>query len=226
MTTPATPVKGRRMWLTTRQIATAAIFGGLSFAWMALGLTFTLVPPVEINFLHAFVRLAGFIGGPLTMIPVAFLSAIVSSSPLVDFIGYFVTGLFWLLCVRAVWYLKGWKRYGLLLLWCWVDAWFFAPLYWLGVFDFVLHALPLRETWLWVIGIGETTAYTFIRFIPVALLLAFAPKLMIPAWTWKGNELLEVPEKWPNPRRDLIILAVAGVATIAISLILWAVVAA
>ena len=213
--------KKRRVWLTTRQIASAAIFGGLSFAWMALGLTFTLVPPVQVDLRHAFVRLAGFTAGPLALIPTAFLAGIMGSNPLVDIPGFIITALFWLLCVKPVWYLKGWKRYVLLLLWSWVDAWFFAPLYWLSVYDYILHALPMKETWLWVIGIGETTAYTFIRFVPAALGLAFATRLMIPAWNWKGKELLELPEEWPNLRRDLITIAVVGGATILVSIILW-----
>jgi len=212
-------VKTRKPILTSHQIGVAAALGGLAFVWRALGLGIPLVPPFIIDLCHTITLVAAFAGGPYVVIIVGILIGIATVIPWTDMLGYSLCGVLFCLNVKGIYRLRGWKRH--LLLWWWsaMHAYFIAPLYWLAMFDFVLHMIPFKVVLLWVWSTGETTIYWLIRAIPLSILLEVAPTFMEPRWSWRGGELPE-PIKPGWTRYDtlglLISIVVSAVSIIAI----------
>lgn len=204
----------RKVWISSHQIGVAAALGGLAFAWRALGLGIPLVPPFIVDLCHTITLVGAFAGGPYVAIVIGILIGAATVIPWTDMLGYSLTGVLFCLNVKGIWRLRGWKRHLLLWWWAAMHAYFIAPLYWLYMFDFVLHMIPFKTVLLWVWSSGETTIYWLIRAIPLSLLLEFAPSFMEPRWLWRGGEQTEpVKEGWT--RYDTICLIISIIISIA-----------
>nr|MDO8043890.1 hypothetical protein [Candidatus Baldrarchaeota archaeon] len=215
----------QQRFLTTRQMGIAASFAGLMFVQDALGLRITLMPPVFLSLGHAIYRLAVFSVGPWAAIVPALVHCFFVTVPPITFFGYMVGGLFFAVATKTIWKLGDtWKRYVFLFYWCWVDAFFLSPAAFLIPFDKIMHFFDDVTVWLWVWSIGETTAYTFIRFIPLSLALKYAREFMKPTWTWRGGEDPEQPlgdgiEPVPGTEKELIPLILLSIVIIAFCII-------
>jgi hypothetical protein len=73
--------------LTSKQLAVAAVFGGLSFAWRAMGLVIPIVPPFVFDLRGVFSIIGAMASGPYGAFMIAILGGIPSGFPLPDFLG-------------------------------------------------------------------------------------------------------------------------------------------
>jgi len=83
----------RRPLLTSRQVAMIAAFGGLGFAWRALGLVIPLYPPYVLDIRESINVIAAFAGGPWVAVGVGILIGLPSSVPFCDVIYYPLIGI-------------------------------------------------------------------------------------------------------------------------------------
>lgn len=208
--------------LTSRQIGIAAALGGIMFVQDALGLRITIMPPVFLSLGHAIYRIAIFAVGPWASLIPNIVHCFFTTVPPIHFFGYLVGGLFFAVAAKTIWKLGDtWKRYVFLFYWCWVDAFFLSPAVFLIPFDKIMHFFNAVTVWIFVWSIGETTAYTFIRFVPLMLILKYAPGFAKPVWSWRGGENLEQPigdglKPVPGATKEVVPLLILSVIIIAL----------
>jgi len=179
-------VPKKKVLLTARQVGIIASFGGLAFAWSALGIQIPLVPPYIIDIREPLVSIVGLASGPWA----GLITGIIVGFPIYPFINLpyytilsFGAGVF----SKKIWNASGWKRYLYLLVvftvleaalggiwgsyscsiefgipfWDMVNIWFFTPIMYIYIAEDV---------------------------IACALAMKLVPSLMEPRWLWGGGE--------------------------------------
>lgn len=186
--TEVQPVVGRKAFLSSRQIGMIAAFGGLGFAYIAMGLYIPLVPPWIVDIREPLVALTGFAGGPWVGIMTAFVCIIVSpagANPALEAPYYMGIGLLCGIASKKVWKLKGSMRWVGIIVVCFISeylmylyvAWFMVAIW---GFD---TATAVGIGWF-----GVSPIYAVTMVLTVGLAMRFAPEFMEPRWLWRGGE--------------------------------------
>ena len=182
-------VEYRRPLLSSRQIGMIAAFGGLGFAWRALGLVIPLVPPFLLDIRETINAIAAFAGGPFVAIGVGILIGLPSAVPFCDVIWYPVFGL--LLCpfakyiysIRDEW--GGLKSLVVLTI-------VIIPIEFIMLTGFVAELALVGLVSFWpefYASMGLTyVLYTAQEIIPLWLCIKLFPDFMRPNWSWRGGE--------------------------------------
>lgn len=191
MAQPQPAARERRSLLTARQVGMIAAFGGLGFAWRALGLVIPLYPPFVLDIRETVNILAAFAGGPYVAIGTGLLIGLPSAIPLNDILYYPITGILFCLFAKKIWQLKGLAR------WLLAAVSLVAIEYLVGLplsaavinmFGIAPFRPFLLATWLG----GTGYIYCAQMVIPLILAIELAPGFMKPRWSWRGGEELEV----------------------------------
>ncbi|MCR4398238.1 MAG: hypothetical protein NUV93_04670 [Firmicutes bacterium] len=185
-----TEPRERRSLLTARQVGLIAAFGGLGFAWRALGLVIPLYPPFVLDIRETAIVLAAFAGGPWVGLCTGILIGLPSAIPVMDIIYYPAIALTFCLFVKKIWQLKGIARYALAI----VSLVGIEYLIGLPISAYVISLFglaPFKPFLItsWVGGTGYV--YCAQMVIPLLLALELAPGFMKPRWSWRGGEEIE-----------------------------------
>ncbi len=182
----------RRPLLSSRQVGMIAAFGGLGFAWRALGLVIPLVPPYLLDIRETILVISAFAGGPYVAIGVGILIGLPSSVPYADVVYYPMIGILLSIFTKYVWRTREeWNTLRPLV----VLAIVLLPIQLLGniYFNAAIHITGVASFW------PEMTAtvgsvlwlYWAQEFIPLWLCIRIFPEFMKPIWSWRGGEEIE-----------------------------------
>lgn len=183
----------KRPLLTARQVGMIATFGGLGFAWRALGLVIPLFPPYLLDIRETINVIAAFAGGPWVSVGVGILIGLPSSVPFLDTWYYPMIGI--LLCIFAKHIFNNKDKWG--------GAYAFLiilivliPIQALGntLFNLGLALVGLVSFWPEMVAtfLGVYPLYVAQEVIPLWIILKLFPDFMKPTWRWRGGEEEEV----------------------------------
>ncbi|MEM3703473.1 MAG: hypothetical protein QXX79_03510 [Candidatus Bathyarchaeia archaeon] len=185
----------RRPFLTARQVGMVAAFGGMGFAWRALGLVIPLYPPFVLDIRETVIILAAFAGGPYVGIVSGFLMGLPSAIPLMDI--WYYPGIALTVCAvtkRAWKFIQNGKSalgYGLLIV-----TIIFAEAFWGTLANLFIseYGLGLVSFWPEQVAFfmgGTYEIYVLQEIIPLLICLKLFPSFMEPKWLWSGGEAVE-----------------------------------
>ena len=169
--------------LTSRQLASAAVFGGLGFATRALGLVIPIVPPLIFD-LRAVFWILGVAGsGPIGAIIVGLLIGLPSAFPLASIPCAITYGLVWCLLYKQIYYMKSAVRYVLLAAWASVSV-YMGDTVLIMVFTYVYHMYPDLMTGLIIDYTTSSIVWSIAAAIGIILFVKYAPEYAEPTWSW------------------------------------------
>jgi hypothetical protein len=185
----------RRPFLTARQVGMVAAFGGMGFAWRALGLVIPLYPPFVLDIRETVIVLAAFAGGPYVGIASGFLMGLPSAIPLADIWYYPGVALTVCAATKPAWKLiksgKSALGYGLLIVTIIFAEGFWGTLYNLFISEYGLGLVSFwPEEIAYLMG-GTYEIYVLQEIIPLLICLKLFPSFMEPRWLWSGGEVTE-----------------------------------
>lgn len=189
MTSKAPPK--RRPLLSARQVGMVAAFGGMGFAWRALGLIIPLYPPFVLDIRETVLVLAAFAGGPYVAIVSGFLMGLPSAIPVGDTWYYPLLGLSVCAVAKRTW---RWIREGKTILGYLVLAitLIVAEAVWGSLYILLIseYGLGLVSLWPELIAFfsGTYEIYVAQEFIPLIIAIKLFPDFMEPRWLWSGGE--------------------------------------
>jgi len=171
--------------LTSRQLAAAAVFGGLGFAWRALGLVIPIAPPFVVDLRQVLIIIGAAAAGPYGSMIIAVLFALPSALPVADIFYYGWQGLIFCIFYKRLYYMKSRLRWVLLSVLIGFLAFSANAFMSMAISSFVFRLFPYWPMFLttWVFpGIG----YTWVIFEIVGFLVTArgAPRLIVPTWSW------------------------------------------
>ncbi len=180
----------RRPLLTSRQVAMIAAFGGLGFAWRALGLVIPLYPPYVLDIRESINVIAAFAGGPWVAVGVGILIGLPSSVPFCDVIYYPLIGIILSIFSKHIFDKRDmWGGIYSLIIVSIVIA--VAEAIALTIFNFELALVGLvsfeAEMIASFLG-GTYLIYVVQAIIPLWIILKLFPDFMRPSWRWTGGE--------------------------------------
>lgn len=168
-----------------------AAFGGLGFAWRALGLIIPLYPPYVLDIRESILVIAAFAGGPWVSIGAGILMGLPSSVPFCDVLYYPLLGIILSLFSKHI-FAKRNLFYGLYSLVIIIVVLAIGELICLTIFNFELAAVGLVSFVPEMIGsiVGGTYAiYVIQEIIPLWIIIKLFPDFMKPTWRWSGGEV-------------------------------------
>jgi hypothetical protein len=169
--------------LTSRQLASAAVFGGLGFATRALGLIVPIVPPLIFD-LRAVFWILGVAGsGPIGAIIVGLLIGLPSAFPLASIPDAIVYGLVFCLLYKQIYALKGVVRYVMLAIWATVSV-YVGDTVLIIVFTYIYHVYPDLMTGLVIDFTTSSIVWSIAAALGIILLVKYAPEYAEPTWSW------------------------------------------
>ncbi len=187
-------IEKRRPLLTARQVGMIAAFGGLGFAWRALGLV-VLIPPTTyvLGIRYTLLAIVSFAGGPYVAIASGFLMGLPSAYPLYDCVAFPLIGITIASVSKRAWRWMEEKKhiraYSLILV-AIILAEFIISAPW-GAFVIAMFGVaPFWPFFLSTVA-GPSIVHILQEFIPLAIVLRTSPEFMRPRWLWSGGEELE-----------------------------------
>jgi len=185
----------RRPLMTARQVGMVAAFGGMGFAWRALGLVIPLTPPYVLDIRETVIMLAAFAGGPYVGIASGFLMGLPSAIPVMDIWYYPAIALSLCTVTKPAWRLiKGGKAalgYGLLLVMIIIAEAIFSVLTTLQISEYGLGLVSFWPELIAFFMAGTYEIYVLQEIIPLILCIRLFPAFMEPKWLWSGGEAVE-----------------------------------
>ena len=177
----------RRPLLTARQVGIVAAFGGLGFAWRALGLVIPLIPPWVMDVRYTLLAIASFAGGPYVGIACGILYCI--PSPLPFMLDFPQAGVLYASIAYTVWnHRKSWGYVVLIVAAIIIQAY-------MQIFDtfFLAYVAQLVPFWPGLIASFSVPygIYVIQVIIPIILAIRLFPDFMKPRWSWRGGEKVE-----------------------------------
>jgi len=169
--------------LTSRQLATAAVFGGIGFATRALGLTVPLVPPLVIDLRSVFWILGVGGSGPIGAIIVGLLIGLPSAFPLASIPDAIAYGLIFCILYKKIYAIKGAVKYVCLGIWTAVSI-YVGDLVLVWVFVYIYHIYPDMMTGIAIDYVTSAPAWTILGAIAIIMLVKYAPEYAEPTWSW------------------------------------------
>lgn len=174
----------RKPFLSARQVAIAAIFGGIAFAFEALKITIPgYMPGVNFSFIGVWLTLATMMGGPYVGIVVAFIESLAAEVGLVGVPGYAIHALVLAALYRQVFNIQAkpvkiaafWGISTLALI---LQYW-----YWIFLYAYVFKLMPVMAQIVFHAS-GPLWIYIVIYSLLPSILLATSPKFVAPEWNW------------------------------------------
>ena len=185
----------RKPFLTARQVGMVAAFGGMGFAWRALGLVIPLTPPFVLDIRETVIMLAAFAGGPYVGIASGFLMGLPSAIPIMD--TWYYPGMALCLCAvtKTAWKLIKQGRsalaYTLLIVIIIIAEAIFGTLANLLISEYGLGLVAFWPEQIAFFMGGTYAIYVLQEIIPLILCLRLFPAFMEPKWLWSGGEAVE-----------------------------------
>jgi len=174
--------------LTSRQLATAAVFGGLGFATRAMGLTVPLVPPLVVD-LRAVFWILGVAGsGPVGAIIVGLLIGLPSAFPIASIPDAIVYCLVFCILYKQIHALKGAVKYVMLAIWAAVSV-YVGDLVLVWVFVYIYHIYPDMSTGLAIDYTTSAVVWSILGALAIILLVKYAPDYAEPTWSWMKSKI-------------------------------------
>lgn len=181
----------RKPFLTARQVGLVAAFGGLGFAWRALGLVIPLYPPYVLDIREVVNILGAVAGGPYVGIAIGILLALPSGVPFADLAYYPGSAILFALMAKAIWPLKKPRQWIIMILSVILIEYLWA----MPSFAFMLQVFGMAPFWPEYLASafgGTGYIYTAIMIVALALAIRMAPDFMKPTWSWRrGGEVYE-----------------------------------
>lgn len=168
-----------------------AAFGGLGFAWRALGLVI-LIPPTTyvLGIRYTLLVIVSFAGGPYVAIATGFLMGLPSAVPLYDCVAFPGIGLIITSVSKRAW---GWieekkylRAYSLILI-AIVLAEYFVSAPWGAFAVSVCGIAPFWPFFLSTVTV-PSVVHILQEFIPLGIVMRTSPEFMKPRWLWSGGE--------------------------------------
>jgi len=182
--------KRRRVLLSSRQVGIVAAFGGLGFAYIALGLYIPLAGPWIVDLREPLTVLTGMVGGPWVGLMTGFLCIVGSPWPMGEAPYYMVLGFLTGVVSKKIWALSGWRRWVTLIICLFVFEYlvFLWPAWWWNTFLGYPFMVLIYTGYF-----GALPIYIVTEVIVIALGYRFAPEFMEPRWLWIGGESVRKP---------------------------------
>jgi hypothetical protein len=169
--------------LTSRQLASAAVFGGLGFATRAMGLIVPIVPPLIFD-LRAVFWILGVAGsGPIGAIIVGLLIGLPSAFPLASIPTAIIYGLVFCLLYKRLYYMKSSVKYLGLAIWAAVST-YLGDTVLIIVFTYVYKMYPTLMTGLVIDYTTSSVVWSLAAAIGIILFVKYAPEYAEPTWSW------------------------------------------
>jgi hypothetical protein len=185
----------RRPFLTARQVGMVAAFGGMGFAWRALGLVIPLYPPFVLDIRETVIILAAFAGGPYVGVVSGFLMGLPSAIPLMDI--WYYPGIALTVCAvtKQAWkFIKTGKSvlgYAILIVTIIIAEAFWGTLANLFISEYGLGLVSFWPEQVAFFMGGTYEIYVLQEIIPLLICLKLFPSFMDPKWLWSGGEAVE-----------------------------------
>lgn len=174
----------KKPFLTARQVAVAAIFGGIAFAFEALKIVIPgYMPGVNYNVFGTWLTLATMIGGPWVGVIVSVIDSLAGEVGLIGAPGYAIHVLVFAAFYKQVYRIANPTRRIAMF---WVLS-FVALIiqywYWIFLYAYVFKLMPVGAQIIFHAS-GPLWIYTLIYSLVPSIVLATAPKFVEPDLEW------------------------------------------
>ncbi|MCL4516676.1 MAG: hypothetical protein M1379_13975 [Firmicutes bacterium] len=189
LASPQTELKKRNTVMSARQVAIAAVFGGITFAFEALKITIPFyLPGVSMNFGGLWLTLGTAIAGPWAGGIIMFLDSLPSEVGLWGWPGYMIHVMVLALLYKQIYKIANrWIR--VVAFWVWnMFALFLQYWYWIILYAYIFKLMPLKALITYNFLGGPYVGFMLIYNVVPALLLLTAPEFMKPDWSWFGKK--------------------------------------
>ncbi|MFF2445551.1 hypothetical protein ACFVSW_00515 [Neobacillus sp. NPDC058068] len=174
----------KKPFMTARQVAIAAVFGGIAFAFEALGIKLPFLPGFSMNFGGLWLTLATLIAGPLAGIVVALMISIGGEVGLIGFPGYLVHVIVLALLYKSIFKIQK-KPIQIVAFWAWNSvALFFQYWYWIFLYGFVFKVMSIPALIVYNFAGPPYIGFDLIYCLVPSILLLSAPQFLAPDWKW------------------------------------------
>ena len=185
----AVELKRRKPFMTARQVAVAAVFGGITYAFEALKITIPFyLPGVSMNFGVLWLTLGTMIAGPWAGGIIMFLDSLPSEVGLWGWPGYMLHVVVLALMYRRIYGISNrWLR--VVAFWVWNSVALFVQYwYWIVLYAYIFKLMPLKTLVVYNFFGGPYIGFMLIYNLVPALLLLTASQYVAPEWTWFGEK--------------------------------------
>lgn len=177
----------KRPFMTAKQVSIAAVFGGIAFAFEALGIKLPFLPGFSMNFGGLWLTLATLIAGPLAGAVVAFMSCIGGEVGLVGLPGYLLHVIVLALLYKNIYKIQR-KPVRVVAFWLWNSvALFIQYWYWIFLYGVVFKVMSVPALIVYNFAGPPYIGFDLIYCIVPSILLLTAPQFLTPEWSWMPN---------------------------------------
>lgn len=174
----------KKPFMSARQVAIAAVFGGIAFAFEALGIKLPFLPGFSMNFGGLWLTLATLIAGPLAGLVVGFMISIGGEVGLVGFPGYLVHVIVLALLYKNIYKIQK-KPLKVVAFWLWNSvALFFQYWYWIFLYGVVFKVMSIPALIVYNFAGPPYIGFDLIYCLVPSILLLTAPQFLAPEWNW------------------------------------------
>jgi riboflavin transporter FmnP len=170
--------------LSAKQIAVAAIFGGITFVLELLRITIPgYLPGVNFSLTGIWLSLGTMIGGPIVGLIIVFLDSVSGQVGLIGFPGFAIHVLILAALYKRVYGITHRVVRAVAFVVLTGIALFFQYWWWIALYSFVLKLMPFKAQVIYQFTYPYWVYLVIYALIPVILLLS-APRYVYPEWSW------------------------------------------
>lgn len=175
----------KQPFLSARQVAVAAIFGGIAFAFEALKIVIPgYMPGVNFNLMGVWLTLSTMIGGPWVGAVVSVIDSLAGEVGLIGAPGYIIHALILAALYKRVYAIQNTTQriaafWGISLVALVGQYW-----WWIFLYAYILKLMPVGAQIVFHAS-GPLWIFWVIYSLVPSILLATAPKFVEPNWTWR-----------------------------------------
>jgi riboflavin transporter FmnP len=178
------PLQRRLPILSAKQIAVAAIFGGITFVLELLRVTIPgYLPGVNFSLTGIWLTLGTMIGGPIVGLIIVFLDSVSGQVGLIGFPGFAIHVLILAALYKQVYAISNRIVRAVVFVVLSGVALFFQYWWWIALYSFVLKIIPFKQQVIYQFTYPYWVYLAIYALIPVIILLS-APRFVAPEWSW------------------------------------------
>lgn len=178
------PLQRRLPILSAKQIAVAAIFGGITFVLELLRVTIPgYLPGVNFSLTGIWLTLGTMIGGPIVGLIIVFLDSVSGQVGLIGFPGFAIHVLILAALYKQVYAISNRIVRAVVFVVLTGVALFFQYWWWIALYSFVLKIIPFKQQVIYQFTYPYWVYLAIYALIPVIILLS-APRFVAPEWSW------------------------------------------